>query len=289
MILLESGIEHKRVELPTLTRYNVCNPSVIATENGFECTVRGLNYDLEHSNKEYVFYYGSYSVPFPDTQNYYAILDDDLNIKDYWFLEDRHLRNNIFSLDGIEDLRLFQWEGKRYAIGNAINYPSSSASTLFMSIEGNILNYQALFRSPTNATTEKNWMPFVQEEDLSFMYTPNGQMLSFKDNLLTMSHADRNTILPKWSGSSCIMGKDDCYYAIIHKRQGTEYTHMMVEYDDTGRAIWMSKEFNFEHRGIEFCAGMAFKGEDVVISYGVMDKKAVLLKMKFADFFGVIK
>ena len=81
MILLESGIEYVRKEIPPLTRYNVCNPWVIATESGYECTVRGLNYDLEKANHEYIFYYGSYSVPFPDTQNYYAVLDDDLNIQ----------------------------------------------------------------------------------------------------------------------------------------------------------------------------------------------------------------
>jgi predicted GH43/DUF377 family glycosyl hydrolase len=288
MILIESGIEYKRVEIPQLTRYNVCNPSVIATEHGFECTVRGLNYDLEKSDHEYIFYYGSYSVPFPDTQNYHAVLDDDLNIVNYWFLEDRHLRTNIFSLEGIEDLRLFHWKGERYVIGGAINYPSQCSNITLMKLEGNVLNLEAMFSSPTKAKTEKNWMPFVQGEDLHLLYTPNGQVLTYKDEL-TLSRADSDNELLNWSGSSCVMEKDGKYYAVVHKREKSRYTHKLVEYDLEGKLLWQSKEFNFEQFGIEFCAGMALKGDDVVLSYGVMDKKAVLLKMKFNDFMGVVK
>jgi predicted GH43/DUF377 family glycosyl hydrolase len=289
MMLLESGIEYKRVEIPQLTRHNVCNPSVIATASGYECTVRGLNYDLEKSNCEYITYYGSYSVPFPDTQNYYALLDNDLNILHYWFLEDRHLRCSVYALEGIEDLRLFKWKDDWYATASAINYPSNMATMTMMRIEGSNLRDQILFNSPTNAKKEKNWMPFIQGDTLNFLYTPNGQMLTYNEGTLTISHADRPVVLPNWSGSSCVMERDGQYYAILHKREGNNYTHMLAQYTDTGRLIWNSKEFNFEHIGIEFCAGMAFKGDDVVLSYGVMDKKAILLKMKFADFMEVIK
>ena len=287
MILTESGINYKRIEIPQLTRYNVCNPSVIATEHGFECTVRGVNYDLEKSDHEYIFYYGSYSVPFPDTQNYHVTLDDDLNILSYWFLEDRHLRTNIFSLDGIEDLRFFYWKGVKYLIGNAINYPSSCASTTLMTLEGNVLKLEAIFQSPTKAKTEKNWMPFVQGDELHFLYTPNGQLLSYKEEL-TLSRADSDNELPNWSGSSCVMEKDGKYYAIVHKREKSRYTHKLLEYDAQGSLLWQSKEFNFEQFGIEFCAGMAFKGNDVVVSYGVMDKKALLMKMNFDEFRKVV-
>lgn len=289
MILLESGIEYQRVELPKLTRYNVCNPSVIATEHGFECTVRGLNYDLEKSDLEYIFYYGSYSVPFPDTQNYLAVLTDDLAILDYWFLEDRHLRTNIYSLEGIEDLRMFHWNGKKYAIGNSINYPSSCASITLLAVEGNILDLKAIYTSPTKAKTEKNWMPFVRNEQLSFLYTPNGQILDWKDPNLEFAKIESDNKLPNWSGSSCVMERKGKYYAVIHKREKSFYTHKLVEYDLEGNTVWQSKDFNFEKFGIEFCAGMAFKGDDVALSYGVMDKKAVILKMKWDDFFGAIK
>jgi hypothetical protein len=285
MIIIESGIKHKRVEIPQLTRHNVCNPSVIATESGYECTVRGLNYDLEKSNCEYITYYGSYSVPFPDTQNYYAILDDDLNITYYWFLEDRHLRCSVFSLEGIEDLRLFNWKREKWAIASAINYPSNCANMSLMRVDGRDLQDQVFFSSPVNSTKEKNWMPFVQDGDvLNFLYTPNGQMLTYENGGLTFNYADRPNVFKNWSGSSCVVEIGDAYYAILHKREGNNYTHMLVEYDETGRSVWESKEFNFEHIGIEFCAGMAFKGDDVVISYGVMDKKAVLLKMNFDEF-----
>jgi hypothetical protein len=249
--------------------------------------VRGVNYDLEKTDLAYEFFYGSYSVPFPDTQNYYAILDDDLNIQNYWFLEDRHLRNNIFSLDGIEDLRLFIWKGKRYIIGGALNYPSQCSNITLMTLEGNVLNLEAMFSSPTKAKTEKNWMPFVQDEDLHFLYTPNGQVLTYGETL-EFTHIDRPNELLNWSGSSCLMERNNKYYAVIHKRIVSTYTHKLVEYDATGKPLWQSQEFSFERIGIEFCAGMAFKGDDIVISYGVLDKKAILLKMDFEQFKKVV-
>jgi hypothetical protein len=288
MILVESGIRHKRVEIPQLTKHNVCNPSIVATPQGYECTVRAVNYDLEKADLAYEFFYGSYSVPFPDTQNYYAVLNNDLEIQHYWFLEDRHLRNNVFSLDGIEDLRLFYWKGERYVIGGAINYPSQCSNITLMKLEGNVLERIGMFGSPTKATTEKNWMPFVQGEALSFLYTPNGQVLTYGESL-EFTHTDRPIELPNWSGSSCVMERDGKYYAMVHQRVVSNYTHKLVEYDATGKPLWQSQEFSFERVGIEFCAGMAFKGDDVVFSYGVMDKKAVLLKMKFNDFMGVVK
>jgi hypothetical protein len=288
MMLIESGIDYQRVELPQLTRYNVCNPSIIATPQGYECTVRGLNYDLEKSDCEYITYYGSYSVPFPDTQNYYAYLTDNLQINHYWFLEDRHLRCSVYALEGIEDLRLFNWRNSRYTIASAINYPSSTATMSMMRIAGSDLQDQMFFDSPTKAKREKNWMPFVQEDTLNFLYTPNGQMLTYSDGSLTVSHVDRPVILPNWSGSSCVVERDGRYWAILHKREGSNYTHMLVEYALDGSLLWQGKEFNFEHIGIEFCAGIAFKKDDVVISYGVMDKKAILLKMKFDDFIKVV-
>jgi hypothetical protein len=84
------------------------------------------------------------------------------------------------------------------------------------------------------------------------------------------------------------MEKDGKHYAIIHKREKSRYTHKLVEYDLEGKLLWQSKEFNFEQFGIEFCAGMAFKGDDVVLSYGVMDKKALLLKINFDEFRKVV-
>jgi hypothetical protein len=287
MILIGSGIEHKRVEIPQLTRYNVCNPSIVSTLQGFECTVRGVNYDLEKTDLAYEFFYGSYSVPFPDTQNYYAVLNNNLEIQNYWFLEDRHLRNNIFSLDGIEDLRLFYWKSERYVIGGAINYPSQCSNITLMKLDGNVLERIGMFGSPTKTTTEKNWMPFVQGKGLSFLYTPNGQVLTYGESL-EFTHTDRPNDLPNWSGSSCVMEKGGKYYAIIHKREKSMYTHKLVEYAFEGKLLWQSKEFNFEQFGIEFCAGMAFKGDDVVLSYGVMDKKALLLKMNFDEFRKVV-
>jgi hypothetical protein len=41
----------------------------------------------------------------------------------------------------------------------------------------------------------------------------------------------------------------------------------------------IGRRFSFEDERIEFCSGLAFDGEHVLFSYGLMDQKAVILKM----------
>ena len=43
--------------------------------------------------------------------------------------------------------------------------------------------------------------------------------------------------------------------------------------------IRFGQRFSFEDERVEFCSGIAFDGDDVLLSYGLMDQKAVLLKM----------
>ena len=120
--LLNSGIAYKRLELPKLTLYAPCNPSILARGWGLLCVYRGCNYFLRRSG--YNKFYGSWTSPITDSQNYIAEITDDLECLRADLVEDRHSRARNDCLDGILDLRLFAWRGELFAAGAGCNYRS---------------------------------------------------------------------------------------------------------------------------------------------------------------------
>ena len=109
-ILLKSGIEFKRLELPKLTNHSPCNPSIIVRGDGLLCVYRGCNYFLRQHG--YSKFYGSWTSPLTDSQNYIAEVSDDLECRRADLIEDRHSRARNDCLDGILDLRIFAWRGR---------------------------------------------------------------------------------------------------------------------------------------------------------------------------------
>jgi hypothetical protein len=283
MILIER-LKHKRVELPKITRHNPCNPSIIAVPGGYECTVRGVNYDLEKEKGAYNFFYGSFDVPFADTQNYYAKLDNDLNLLSCRFIEDRHIRANDWAVDGVEDLRLFWWKDMKWVIGNALHHPSVSTRMLLARLDGSLLNDWMTFDSPKGSHMEKNWMPWVRGESLCFVYKPDNMVFYPDGEGLITTDPFHHENLENDSGGSCITEHEGRFWAITHTRTNFSYHHRLVEYDGfEDRVIQSSREFKLEGAPVEFCAGIAFKYGQITLSYGVMDKKAVITQFNFDE------
>lgn len=283
-MILTERLKHKRVELPKITKHNPCNPSIIATPAGYECTVRGANYDLEKDNGEYVFFYGSFTVPFADTQNYYAKLDNDLNLLSYHFVEDRHIRANDWAVDGIEDLRLFWWRDTKWVIGNALHHPSVSTKVLLARMNGTLLDDWITMDSPTDSPKEKNWMPWVRGDSLCFVYKPDNMVFYPDGEGLVSTCPEPYDNMGTESGGSCVVEHEGRYWAVTHRRNYLDYYHKLVEYSPTeDRVIQCSPEFKLEGNHVEFCAGIAFKYDTVTLSYGLMDKKAVITQFNFDE------
>lgn len=284
MILIKSDLPFKRLELPALTAHKPCNPSIVATQNGYECTHRGSNYDLEQS-PDYQFFYGSGRYGRADSQNYFSELTDDLELKSCDFIEDRHVRAEPYAADGIEDLRLFYWKGQRYVTGTALDHGAPRGTMLLARLENNRLLDWRTIQSPVNYHMEKNWMPRVTGNDLTFLYYPNPlQIFEYSAGKAQLIYGPRRESLDKYSGSSQVVQRGDTFFAVVHRRYKMRfYEHKVLEFSKDWQLIRESDEFMFESPQIEFCAGLAFKDDKITFSYGVMDKKAVLLQLNFPD------
>jgi SAM-dependent methyltransferase len=64
---------------------------------------------------------------------------------------------------------------------------------------------------------------------------------------------------------------------------GRVYTHRWVWFDSVWRLAKLSAPFFLQERGIEFAGGLAQRGDDLVISYGLWDREAWLATVPVAE------
>lgn len=287
MVLTKLKYFFTRAEIPALTQYNVCNPSVIKTQSGYLSTVRGCNYNLKSG---YNFKIGSADSKVPDSQNYIVEFDDNFELKSYWFLEDRHIRADDRALDGLEDLRLFEYKGQKHVIASALNYWPKPKNVMVMCRidNGNVLRDPLFLQSPTDAKVEKNWMPWVVGDRLFFVYQTHPlEIYELRNgNIIKILSSPADNWISGLSGSSCVMPYKDGYMSVVHRKTIDQkkrlyfYWHHLVEFDAEMNPKRLGRKFSFEEERVEFCAGLSIEKDNVVFSYGLMDQRAVLLKTK---------
>lgn len=289
--LLVDYCDFERVYFPMMTNYPVCNPSIINDNGKYIVSIRGVNYFIKARN-EFSFIDG-HNMYF-DTQNYLTEVSYNLKIEKNCFIEDGHLRKYDEVLHGVEDIRLFKWRSEIWMIGSALNQINATNHTtmLLCKLDGNKLTNHTLITSPCNSKVEKNWMPWVIEENLYFIYRVEPLIIyQYVDGeLLLVKKISINQSLSKFSGSSCVVAYNGKYFAVIHEKLFDEklkklyYDHKLIMFDECFNLIKFSKSFRFECAGVEFCAGLSIHDNWIIFSYGVMDCKAVLLRTTINQF-----
>jgi hypothetical protein len=66
------------------------------------------------------------------------------------------------------------------------------------------------------------------------------------------------------------------------------YFHKAVVYGPDFEVLDVSCPFRFEGERVEFCCGLAVDGDAILLSYGIWDTEAKLMKMDARDFFAVV-
>jgi hypothetical protein len=288
-ILSKSGMEFQRLELPKVTNHYPCNPSVIISGNRIMVSYRGCNYSY---TKPHGFVHGSRASQVPDSQNYIAQITDEFICKSVDFIEDRHVRAREDCLDGLEDLRLFEWRDEIYAIGAGTNWrsriekttPLQQSTMIFGKLRGRIFDPITPFL--TNQHTEKNWMPWVIADRLYFIYAPHPLIIleySPDEKRVKVVETKSEKTLPHASGSSCMVPFDGNFVGVLHVKvpmgKNTQYRHRLFLASEKFEILAVSEEFSFEGKNIEFCAGIAVRNGYFYLSYGVFDEKAIVMKI----------
>jgi len=298
----------------------LCNVSVYLDENGdLLANIRHVHYTLYHSEFNQKFYckWGvlAYLNPEDDltltTGNYLCKLDRETHeILEFKNVDtSKHDIKPIWSFVGLEDARVFRWEGKLYICGVRRDVYDNGQGRMELcevdwTEESIIEKTRERIQHPSQNYLEKNWMPILDMPYHFLKWTNPLEIVKVnldkkgkekvQEGILntveceTVIAKDNYVKLP-WDlrGGSQIVKIDGLYTCITHevdffhhegKYKDAFYYHRFVMWDEDWNLVKVSKQFQYMGTRIEFTCGLALDGDDLLITFGYQDNAAFILK-----------
>lgn len=280
------GTNHD-ITIPVEEGWSCFNPSIAAGPDGeLRAIIRTANYVMSDTG----YYGGAYDREgVIRTKNY--LVEFTPSLEQFLFnpqrIIDDHLRPDpsLYPVQGFEDCRLFYHRGWKFSATVRERNTRGICQQVMCSLNGNRAT-RLVELSPAHDTHHKNWMyngrnytsrpGFVQKCYQDTWHYPWSKSQPYT------SHAFRG-------GSQLVPVALDEYLAVIHESVDFPgqsphrvYWHRLVMFH-RGHITRISQPFCFQRRGVEFAAGMARHGDDLLISYGVADKEAWLHRMPLKD------
>lgn len=267
------------------SQYNLFNPSIVSSENGYIMNLRAANYRLDDSFR----YTGS---GYYNTINYLINLDTDLNVKDA-----KEVSNTIMphkgNFDGWEDMRLFYYKNKLHGSFTTLGATPNRLQHICLSnLEEDSPKY-TLLDGYGKGQVQKNWVGCVVNEKLYFIYSFYPLTILKYDeemeNVILHQISLPNTFNRWRGGSTAISLKDlslpDYYLCVIHESNFPVYKQRFVllklNNDDVFEVYNYSPTFSFIDTTIEFCAGISISHDkkDFILSFGKFDREVYVAKV----------
>jgi hypothetical protein len=141
--------------------------------------------------------------------------------------------------------------------------------------EKNILvNINFIENTFNKQNVEKNWVYFIDKNNelkIIYKWFPL-QICEIKNNNLYLVSSIN---LPKYfenaRGSTCGVKYNGNNWFIVHLNENGNYYHFFAIFDTNMNLIKYSQKFKFEGYIIEFCIGLQFKNNNIIICYSLND------------------
>jgi hypothetical protein len=277
----------------------VMNPSIYNDNGKLLCNIRHVKYTIYHSRK-YPHIYGPLQYIHGEsdrtlrTVNYIAELNDDLSIAQHREVKMLELHTPVWEFIGLEDARLFRWEGKLYLCGVRRDTTTNGQGRMELSELDENFKEISRRRLPAPIDTsycEKNWVPVLDQPYTFVKWTNPTEIVNVEEKTKTTILKDNYKELPRdLRGSSHIIPYKDHYIAIMHevalyetemKQKDATYLHRFVVWNKNWDIEYIGEPFSFLGGEIEFCTGAALYKRSLLVSFGHQDNSAYILKIPF--------
>jgi hypothetical protein len=306
---LESGGSIHPLILPIqeLQGPSLTNPSVYNDDGRILVNLRNINYTLYHAEKnKYENQWGPLVYIHPEndmhlrTWNYMCELDENMRIKSYSKIDTSQFPDKeLWEFVGLEDCRIVRWNEKLYVSGVRRDLDTIGTGRMELcEIEFTNTGVKQIsqFRIPTpvdkNSYCEKNWMPII---DLPYHYvkwTNGTEVVKVNPETETceqvyLQHC-KDLGCGDLRGGSQVIPFGEYRMSLVHEtylyqspagRKDGSYKHRFVLWDKNWNIVKISPEFSLMGAKIEFVCGMTEYQNDLLISFGVQDNAAYLLKI----------
>jgi hypothetical protein len=280
------------ISLPNGPR--ITNPSIIQVKDGYLVVAREIDPPVQNKSR------------YLSSNSWVLHYDEHFKLKQWNLVQDEMIRSNFPEVaNGLEDGRLFEWNGKQYVLYSGLRkIECNFENTMILTcLENNNLVEGVLLKSPHRFQREKNWMPWICGGALFLVYsTFPMEIYKLTGKGLTLVYEEgRKYPGAIMSGSSQVIpyGKD--YLMVTHQRNRApiigriiqkyitrdpeyqlkkiRFSHNLIRMDKEFRIKSISSPFCFEREGIEFCSGIAMHGENILFSYGLLDRHARMIEL----------
>jgi predicted GH43/DUF377 family glycosyl hydrolase len=283
---------------PAADDWSTFNPTIISHDDGYLAIVRSSNYRIVD---------GQYVIPPADgdrirTINVLATLDADLAVLSQSAIPQPSYPTSDYPVDGFEDCRLNVIGGEPAVSATVRNWAGRDgtcriALATLLPYKGCMID-AAMIDEPHKGRHEKNWMPIGGTSAFLHSCWDEGRVATvWRDGWKwVIDHHDESPAIARgWRGGSQLVDLGDGrWLALVHEvaddTGGRIYEHRFVLFSDDGwRIIGWSPAFAFrESRTIEFAAGLARRGDQLVASFGVRDAEAWMAEMSLAEVLAMI-
>jgi len=151
---------------------------------------------------------------------------------------------------------------------------------------------------PEPGIDEKNWMPFIRNGALHFVYSCNPTLIIDYDlgsGVATPIECRRqpNLSMETHGSSQGVPLSDGSYLFVVHEmyllRQQRCYLHRLLRLDNNLAIADVSHPFTFTDAEREFCAGLAIRDGTLVMSFGRENSGAHFVAMEFERAFKLLQ
>lgn len=295
------------VNVQDMTGPSLMNPSVVVVGGRILVNIRNVNYTLYHSElNRFEHMWGPLSYIHPEndlhlrTTNFVAWLDDSLDITRYSKVDTSRFDTYqpLWEFVGLEDVRLVSWEGKLYGIGVRRDVDTIGTGRMELSefslgeekvIE--VSRYRIPGPSPDNEYCMKNCTPVEGKPFHLLKWTNPTCLMKFDPyggETQTFETCESIPGMKDMRGGSQVIEYGGGYLSVVHEtelysseqgRKDATYRHRLVFWDRKFKLQKFSKIFSYLDMKIEFCAGLAKYGDDLLMTFGVQDNAAYILRV----------
>jgi predicted GH43/DUF377 family glycosyl hydrolase/glycosyltransferase involved in cell wall biosynthesis len=283
---LAPGVRIGEIRLDARPAWPAFNPSVAPDGDGFRMIVRTANYAIERGvlHADGVLH----------NINYLLALDAQLAVEHIAPIVDvsSGLVRHPAEIQGYEDCRLFQLGGAWYATATVCDLnPLERREIALLRFDGPKIAAVLPLIGPHPSRHEKNWMPFVRNGELLLLYRASPTLVLRCDpetgGLERIAESDAPAAADELRGGSQGVAVDDDYLFVVHevdhRAPAMRYLHRLIMLDRELSISAISPPFTFTSDRVEFCAGMARRGDELVLSFGVSDAAAGLALLPLSD------
>lgn len=286
----------------------ICNPSIYKDGDELLVNLRNVEYVLYHGEKEQKFptRWGPLAYIHPEddarlkTINFLCKLDPNtFDVATFSKVDTTSLDvTPIWTFVGLEDARVVRWDNKLYFSGVRRDTTTNGEGRMELSeIENNKEISRVRINPPVPSYCEKNWMPIL---DMPYHYVkwcnPTEVVKANIENgtservFLVDSnyHPTRDA-----RGGSQVIPYKGYRVALIHevelyKSEGgfkdAQYYHRFLVWDKNWNIVAASEDFKFFTSNIEFSCGITEHNGELLVSVGLQDNAAYLIRIP-GDYF----